>query len=227
MMTRKSLCLLLLGISTITPTFAQKFSKKERERQEARARDYFHGASFTVTAGYLHSWMTNGDVPTLSTNKFGRSEQYRNTHESFNVGFLWDQSFSRHWGMQHGLYYVQKGGELTTFHDNGLGVGKLPFSTDRLTVNGIELQGLGRYFIPLAHKSRLSVGAGWYLTKMVGAPGGVNNWDMGLQGQVGYDYGHFSLSATYQPGLFTRYTDDSDARMNALLFNVGFRFWKK
>jgi hypothetical protein len=227
MMNRKSLCLLLLGLSTITPTFAQKFSKKERERQEARARDYFHGASFTVTAGYLHSWMTNGDVPATSSDKFGRSERYRNTHDAFQAGFLWDQSFSRHWGMQHGLYYVQKGGELTTFHDNALGQGKLPFSSERISVDGLELQGLGRFFLPVTHESRFSVGAGWYLTKNLGSLGNVNAWNMGLQCQVGYDYRHLSLSATYQPGLYRRFTDNSDARMNALLFNVGFRFWKK
>jgi hypothetical protein len=227
MMTKKSICLLLLGITTITPTFAQKFSKKDKEREVARAQNYFHGASFTVTAGYLHSWMTNGDIPTTSSDKFGRSEQYRNTHESVNVGFLWDQSFSRHWGMQHGLYYVQKGGELTTFHDNGLGVGKLPYSSERISIDGIELQGLGRYFIPLTHESRLSVGAGWYLTKFVGSNSNINNWDLGLQCQVGYDYRHLSVSATYQPGLYRKVTDNSDARLNALMLNVGFRFWRK
>jgi hypothetical protein len=48
-----------------------------------------------------------------------------------------------------------------------------------------------------------------------------------LQCGVGYDYRHLALSLTYQPGLYRNYTDDSDARMNALMFNVGFRFWRK
>jgi hypothetical protein len=227
MMTKKSLCVLLLGLTTITPTFAQKFSKKEKEREEARAANYFHGSSFTATAGYVHSWITDGDIATTSASKFGKSESYRNTHNAFNIGFLWDHSFSRHWGMQHGLYYMQKGGEKSTFYDNKLGVGKLPYSTTNLLVSGVELQGMGRYFIPLTHTSRLSVNAGWFITKLINGGNGVGNWDLGLQCGIGYDYRHLALSLTYQPGLYRNYTDDSDARMNALMFNVGFRFWRK
>jgi hypothetical protein len=44
---------------------------------------------------------------------------------------------------------------------------------------------------------------------------------------VGYDYRHLSVSATYQPGLYRKVTDNSDARLNALMLNVGFRFWRK
>lgn len=227
MMTKKSICLLLLGITAFTPTFAQKFSKKDKAREEARAQNYFCGASFTATAGYEHSWMTNGDIPVLSTDKFGRSQSYRNTHEAFNVGFLWDQSFSRRWGMQHGLYYVQKGGELTTFHDNQFGLGKLPLTSEDIKIHGIELQGLGRYFFPLTHVSRLSIGTGWYLTKLMSDGTGVGNWDMGLMGNIGYDYRHLSVSVSYQPGLYRKVTDDADTRLNAIAVNVGFRFWRK
>ncbi len=227
MMTKKSLLLLTIGIATITPTFAQKFTKKEKERAEARAANYFYGHSFTLTGGYEHSWITNGEV-TATTTKFGQSECLKNTHDAFNVGFLWDYAFNPRWGMQYGLYYTQKGGEKISYYDNGFGVGPLPKSEDGVLISGLELQGMARYFIPLTHKSRLSINAGAFITKFLnGEDDGIRKWDMGLQCGLGYDYKHLALSATYQPGIYSHIAKNSDARMNAFSVNVGFRFWRK
>lgn len=228
MITKRNLLVLLLGCVLIAPVSAQKFSKKDKARQEARAKDYFYGASFTVTAGYLHSWMLDGDVEVFTTDAFGRSECFMNTHDAFDIGFLWDQSFDRHWGMQQGLYYVQKGGEKHYYYNAGLGAGPILRDTKTISVSGIEWQALCRYYIPLTQVSRLSVNAGGYLTTLLNChSNGIRNWDMGLMCGVGYDYRHLAVSVSYQPGVFYKVAKNSDLRLNALMVNVGFRFWGK
>lgn len=223
-----SALLLLLGALSFIPSYAQKFSKKEQEKRAAREANYFYGSSFTLTAGYLHSWMTDGLVDPLSMAEFGHSEYFKNTHDAFNIGFLWDHSFSKHWGMQHGLYYTQKGGEKISYHDAGFGVGPIPVSMQEISIGGIELQSMGRFFIPLTRESRLSIQGGFYLTKMLNeSASGVRKWDMGLMCGLGYDWRHLAVSVNYQPGIYSKVCDNSETRINALMLNVGFRFWKK
>ncbi len=228
MIAKRNLLVLLLGCVLIAPVYAQKFSKKDKARQEARARNYFCGASFTVTAGYLHGWMSDGEVEAFTTAPFGRTESFKNTHDAFNIGFLWDQSFSRHLGMQHGLYYVQKGGEKHYYYDAGLGAGALLRDTKEISVSGIEWQALCRYYIPLTRVSRLSVNAGGYLTSLLNCHSdGIRSWDMGVMCGIGYDYRHLAVSVHYQPGLFHKVAKNSDLRLNAWMVNVGFRFWSE
>ena len=229
MMTKKifTLILILAGAMQL-PLHAQKFSKREQAKKEARAINYFHGSSFTVTTGYLHSWMTDGLISPASTQPFGKSEYYKNAHEAFDLGFLWDHAFSRHWGMQHGLYYTQKGGEMVEYFDNGFGVGPIPVGRESIAIGGLELQSMARFFIPLTYHSRLSINGGFYLTKMLNETDkGVRKWDMGLMCGLGYDWKHLSVSVNYQPGLYTKICDNSKVKMNALMFNVGYRFWKE
>lgn len=228
MIASRNLLILLFGFAVATPALAQKFSKKDNAKIEARAKNYFHGASFTFTAGYVHSWMTNGNVPATMTTDFGYSETFKNNHDAFNIGFLWDQSFSRHWGMQNGLYYVQKGGDKLTYHDNGLGIGPLPRTSDDITLHGMEWQCLARYFFPLAHKSRLSLNAGGYITNLWSHHSdGIRKWDVGVMCGIGYDYRHLAVSASYQPGVYHNVSNNSDLRLSSIMLNVGFRFWKK
>lgn len=207
------------------PAYGQKFSKRLEARREARAANYFYGAQFTVAAGYVHSWMSPSDVG-LSVASFGRSARIKNTHDAFDIGFLYDQAFSRRWGLQTGLYYTQMGGEKMTYSDQGLGYGPILYDSESLETHGIGLQVVGRYFLPLAHDSRLSLGVGPYLTKLVDAPTGFRNWDYGALAQVGFDWRHWSVSVSYQMGLYDGLVKRSDTRMNALIANVGFRFWK-
>lgn len=228
MIAKKNLFIFLLGLVAISPAFAQKFTKKDNAKQEARAKNYFHGSSFTFTAGYVHSWMSDGDIHTTSATEFGRSESFKNNHDAFNIGFLWDHSFSKRWGMQNGLYYVQKGGDKFTYHDNGLGTGPLPRASEEITLHGAEWQCLGRYFFPITHESRLSLNAGGYVTNIWSHHSdGIRKWDVGLMCGIGYDYRHVAVSVSYQPGVYHKVSDNSDLRLNSIMLNVGFRFWKK
>lgn len=226
MIDKKSLLLLSLGLMICLPSYGQKFSKRLEARREARAANYFYGAQFTVTAGYEHSWMTTSDVP-LSVVQFGRFAQIKNTHDAFNIGFLYDQAFSRRWGMQTGLYYVKKGGEKKTYSDQGLGYGPILYDSETLEVPGAELQVMGRFFFPLKHACRLSLNAGPYLTKLFDSPSGFRNWDFGLMAGVGLDWRHLSVGVGYQPGLYRGIVEKCDTRMNALSVNIGYRFWKE
>ena len=54
-MTKKSLAVLLFCFVAVAPSFAQKFTKREQARREAREKYYFCGNMFTLTAGYNHS----------------------------------------------------------------------------------------------------------------------------------------------------------------------------
>lgn len=226
MIGKKSIWLLAAGLMMALPAHGQKFSKRLEARKEARAANYFYGAQFTLAAGYVHSWMTTSAVR-MNISQFGRSAQIKNTHDAFDIGFLYDQAFNRRWGLQTGLYYTQKGGEHMTYSDQGLGYGPILYDRYGLTVHGVELQALGRCFLPLAYDSRLSLGVGPYITKLIDVPDGFRNWDLGLMVSIGYDWRHWSASLSYQPGLNSGVVEHSDTRMNALSVNVGFRFWKK
>lgn len=226
MVTKKSVLVLLAGLILATPMYAQKFTKKAQERQAAREANYFFGSSFTFTAGYLHSWM-NASKMTLSNPAFGESAAVKNTHDSFNIGFIWDHSFSRQWGMQSGLYYVQKGGEQMSYYDGGLGYGNILCGTESLKMEAIELQVMARYFFPLTRYSRLSVNVGPYLSKLINTPDNFSEWDLGVMCGIGYDWKHLAVALNYQPGINRNLIEDCNTSMNAVSLNVGFRFWKK
>lgn len=227
-MTKRTILGLLLAVCVFPSVYAQKFTKKEQARREAREANYFYGASFTFTAGFEHSWMNEKSVD-LDTEYYGKSEKWGNTHNFFNVGFLWDQAINRKWGLQTGLYYKQKGGDHLYFYDNGLGYGSIlrDEETEEAGINMIEVQSQVRYFIPVQYRSRFSVNAGYFIDKFVNTPGDVRNWNLGVQAGIGYDYRHWSFSATYQCGLLPSVVDDCNSRLSSVSLNVGFRIWKK
>lgn len=215
-----------LGASSV---YAQKFTKKAQARREAREANYFYGASFTFTSGYVHSWMTNHSIDTDSKT-FGKSERWGNTNNHFDIGFIWDQAINRHWGIQTGAYFTNKGGDHLFYYDNGLGYGPilLDEKTDEINVQNIELQSQGRFFIPLAKKLRVSLNAGFYVDHTLKPADGIGKWNLGPQVGLGIDWRHFSTSVTYQPGVFDdMYTKNSHSLQNALTVNVGVRVWKK
>ena len=146
-MTKKSLAVLLFCFVAVAPSFAQKFTKREQARREAREKYYFCGNMFTLTAGYNHSWLTPSDV-TLKSSQYGKSEKMTNTKDAFNIGFLWDHAFKKAhlWSIQSGLYFTVKGGEHLYYYDNGLGSGPQlkEEQTEKLTIQGLELQCLLR-----------------------------------------------------------------------------------
>ena len=227
-MIRKIILVLMIMLVSAPAIFAQKFTKREQARREAREANYFCGASFTFTAGYTHSWLNNSPI-SLKANIYGKSERWANTRESFNVGFLWDQAISRQWGIQTGLFYNDKGGEHLFYYDNGLGYGPILRSeeTDKVNAQSISLQSVCRYFIPLGKYSRISVNGGFFIDRHIHKPGNFSHWNLGPQVGLGYDWKHLSLSATYQPGIFQSITDNSNTGLGAVLFNAGFRIWRK
>ena len=222
------LVMLLLAVTAPSGLYAQKFSKKEQARREAREANYFCGATFTLTAGYEHSWMNEQSV-SLSSKYYGKSEKWANTHDYFNVGFLWDQALSKKWGVQAGLFYKQKGGDHLFYYDNGLGYGAIlrPEETVEAGINMIELQSQMRRFFALSPKSRVSVGAGIFIDKFIDTPDDVRNWNLGVQASLGYDWRHLALSVTYQCGLLPSVVCDCNSRLSSVSVNAGFRFWKK
>lgn len=228
-MLNKSILVLLVSLFLVPPAYAQKFTKKEQARREAREANYFCGASFTFTSGYVHSWMTND--PIEGSYSYGKSECWGNTNNHFDIGFLWDQSFSRQWGIQTGLFYTNKGGDhLYYYQDPSLSVdyGKklLAEKTSEINARAIQLQSQARYFVPLSKHQRLSVNAGFYIDRMIKEPDGFGKWNLGPQVGLGYDLFHFSTSVTYQPGLYKSVTKKSDSRQSAICVNIGFRLWK-
>ena len=227
-MLKRTILLLCCALPLITDLQAQKFTKKEQARREAREANYFYGATFTFAAGYVHSWMSN-NVIDLGTSNFGKSERWGNTNNHFDIGFAWDQAFSRKWGLQTGLYYTNKGGDHLYYYDNGLGAGPIlrDEETEEVNAQSIELQCQYRYFLNLAKKMRLSLNAGIYIDKMIGDPSGYNNWNLGPQVGLGFDWQHVSASVTWQPGVFEFVADDSNSRQSAICVNIGYRIWKK
>lgn len=230
MMTKRTILIVSLLAATLgSSLYAQKFTKREQARREAREAYYFCGASFTLTAGYVHSWLDNSAVDLGSSSTFGKSERWGNTDNSFNLGFLWDQAVSKRWGIQTGAFYMRKGGDHLYYYDNGLGYGAIlrDEETDEVTAQSIELQSQARYYINLAKKFRLTLNGGFYIDKFVGSTSGYRNWNIGPQVGLGIDCWHFSGSVTYQPGVFKTVIDDCDSRQNSISVNIGYRFWKK
>ena len=228
MHSKRTLLFLALALLACPSVFAQKFTKREKARQEARENYYFCGATFTLSAGYVHSWLSNKTI-SKSNLAVGHSENWANTDNSFDLGFAWDQAFNKSWGMQTSLNYVRKGGDHLYYYDGGLGYGKIlrEEETEEKTWQGIELQCQARYFFNLSKHQRLSLNAGGYIDKLMGSPTGFKNWNMGPQVGLGYDLYRFSTSVTYQPGVFRRIASDCNSTQSAIMVNMGVRFWKK
>jgi hypothetical protein len=228
MLVKRTLLIFSLALIACPTLFAQKFTKREQARRQAREEYYFCGATFTLTAGYVHSWM---NYKSISSDNYaaGRSEYWGNTDNSFNLGFAWDQAFNKKWGMQTALYYMRKGGDHLYYYDSDMGYGKIlrPEETEEITWQGAELQCQVRYFINLSKHQRVTVNAGVYVDKLVGSPAGMGNWNLGPQVGLGYDWRQLSVSTTYQPGVFQPITSHSHSTQSALMVNLGFRFWKK
>ncbi len=222
----RRLLLLSIGLLSVAPVFGQKFSKRAQQRQEARKANYFYGASFTFTAGYSHSWLSVSDY-TLSTTKFGRSAETKNTHNSWNMGFLYDHALSKKWGIQSGLSFVEKGGELDTYYDGGLGYGPVLVEETGLKASYLSLQGMARYFFPVNYYTRFSINAGFHIDVAVSTDDYFNKWDIGPQVGVGFDWKHLATSVTWQIGAFPNVIDNSDSRLSSIHVNVGVRIWKE
>ncbi len=227
-MLKRTILVLSFALAIGPSLFAQKFTKKEQARREAREAYYFCGATFTLTAGYVHSWMSNNSIDLFNA-PYGKSERWGNTDNSYDLGFIWDQAFNQHWGLQTGAYFSHKGGDHLYYYDNGLGNGMimLPEKTQEVRAQMAQLQCQGRYFINLDKKLRLSVNAGCYVDKLFGNPSGYRNWNLGPQAGIGIDWHFISASCTYQAGVWNKVVDDSKSKQSAICVNIGYRFWKK
>lgn len=224
---KRNILLLIAFLIIAMPAFGQRFTKKEQALREARAKNFFYGHSFTLSAGYVHSWLTTDKFDQTSSS-FGRTGQFSNTRESFDALFSWDICTSRRWGVQFSAGYIQQGGEKLFYSDQGLGNGPQlrPDLNETVHINSAELQSVFRYFIPLTYKSRLSVNAGLYIDRVTGSYSDRNDWDMGALVGLGYDWNHWSVIATYKPGVFPNVIKGSDTRVASLSINLGFRLWK-
>lgn len=220
--------IIVIASFVVIPAFAQKFSKKEQARREAREANFFYGASFTITTGYTHSWMTLSEVDNLP-DYFGKSEKWGQWSDKFNVGFLYDHALNKKWGLQAGLLYVSKGGDHLHYYDNGLGLGNILRKEETVSakINIVELQLQARRFFMLQPKTRLSLNAGLFIDKHFDTPENIENWNYGLQTGIGFDHKHWSVSATYQQSLYTKSVTDCKTHLNAVSINLGYRFWKK
>jgi len=229
-MTKKLLTVLLFTFISIAPIFAQRFTKREQARREAREKNYFCGNTFTLTAGYNHSWLSSSMIE-LGSSYYGKSEKLANTKEAFNVGFLWDYAFKNttKWSTQVGAYYTVKGGQHLYYYDNELGQGPQvrEEETTNITLQAIEIQGLVRYAFPLGYDKRITLNAGPYISKFINTPDEFKNWDLGVMVGVGLDYKHISASLSYQPGIYSGVSENSNTRVQCVSFNIGYRFWKK
>lgn len=230
-MTKKILTVLLFGFVSIAPLFAQKFTKREQQRREARENYYFCGNMFTFTTGYNHSWLIERDI-TLSSPGYGKKEKMGNTNNRFNVGFLWDHALhkSKKWSLQTGIYYSMKGGDHMYYYDNkfGLGLQRRNEETEEFDIQCAEATVLWRRAFNLPNpKQRITLNFGPYVSKFIDAPEGIGNWDFGVSVGVGYDFNHWSASVTYQPGVYPNIADGCTTRQANLMFNIGWRIWKK
>lgn len=229
-MTKKILSVLLFCFVVVSPALAQKFTKREQARREARENYYFCGNMFTFSAGYNHSWLTPSTL-NLNSSAFGKSEKISNTKEAFNLGFLWDHAFKKanKWSVQTGFYYTVKGGEHLYYYDNGFGAGPQlkEEKTEKLNMQGLEVQFLLRRTFLIAYDQRVTLNAGPYLTRFFDAPDGMKDWDLGVLVGIGYDYKHLSASVSYQPGVYPNIANKCNTRQANISINVGFRFWKK
>lgn len=227
-MLKRTILVFLFALSLAPATlYAQKFTKKAQLRREAREANYFYGASFTFTSGYVHSWLTNNAISNTTAYK-GKSERWGNTNNHFDIGFAWDQSFNKHWGLQTGLYFTNKGGDHLYYFEQFYGPILLDEKTEEVNIMAGELQSQIRFFIPFAKKMRLSLNAGVFLDKIVDHPTDVKNWNFGPQVGLGFDWAHLSTSVTYQAGVIDgMLIKNSNTRQNALCVNIGYRIWKK
>ena len=229
-MTKKFLAVLLFGLVSVAPAFAQKFTKREQARREARENYYFCGNMFTLTAGYNHSWLSVSEIE-LSKNNFGKSEKLANTANSFNIGFLYDHAFAKaqKWSLQTGLYYSMKGGQHLYYYDNGLGAGAQmrEDKTKNLKIQGLEAQLLLRRTFLISKQQRITLNAGPYISKLLNAPDEIKGWDMGVMVGLGYDYKHFSGSVSYQPGIYPNIASKCNTKQANIMVNFGYRLWKK
>lgn len=219
----------VMSLMTALPVQAQKFTKKAEARREARAKNYFYGHTFTVQAGLVHSWLTRYSFTPSTT--YGATSRYQNTRQSFDLGFTWDYACTRYWGLQLGTFYSQQGGQLTQrFKNTSLsvdyGTQLLNEKTENVHINDLELEAMVRGFLPLTAHSRLSLGVGPYVGRIIAGPDASGHWTMGLQANMAYEWEHVYVGVTYQPGLYESLIDDCNTALNALWFNVGFRFWK-
>ncbi len=208
-----------------TPSFAQRFTKKEQAKREARAINYFYGNSFTVSAGYVHSWLATNN---FTETAFGRTGAYQNTRDSYAFSFAWDYNKKKHHGFRVSAGYAQFGGEKIFYSNQGLGYGRQERYdlNETIHLNEIMVEGKYRFFIPLTYKSRISLDAGVYIARIVGTYDTAEDWDMGPVVGIGYDWKHLSLGVDYLPGVWNKVIEDSNTRVCALMFNVGFHFWK-
>lgn len=219
--------LLLLSLVFAMPMYGQRFTKKEQALREARAKNYFYGHSFTLSAGYNHSWLTKDSFDNTDK-KFGQTGAYQNTHDAFDFIFSWDICKKKYYGYQFSLGYLQNGGQKVYYQDNGLGYGPQLREdlTEDIRTQIIEGQAVVRGFLPLTYKSRLSLNVGFYLDRMVGSNDVCRSWDLGALIGVGYDWKSLSTSIIYKPGVYPNLISDSNTRQAALMFNVGVRLWK-
>lgn len=224
---KRSLLLLITTLFIAMPVFGQRFTKKEQALREARAKNFFYGHSFTLSTGYVHSWLTTEHFDS-NTSIYGRTGQYCNTRESFDAFLSWDVCMSRHWGIQFSGGYVQMGGQKLFYQDQGLGYG--PQLRDDLTetihINAAEVQTMARWFFPLTYKSRLSLNGGVYVDRVLGKYDDCHDWDFGALVSLGYDWNHWSASVIYKPGFSPDIIKSSDTRAASIAVNVGFRLWK-
>jgi len=207
------------------PSFAQRFTKKEQAKREARAINYFYGNSFTVSAGYVHSWLATKN---FTETAYGRTGAFQNTRDSYAFSFAWDYNKKKHHGFRVSAGYAQFGGEKIFYSDQGLGYGRQERYdlNETIHLNEIIVEGKYRFFIPLTYKSRISLDAGVYLARIVGSYDTCEDWDMGPVVGIGYDWKHLSLGVDYLPGVWNKVIDGGNTRVCALMFNVGFHFWK-
>lgn len=223
---KRFILLLLLSLVIAMPVYGQRFTKKEQALREARAKNYFYGHSFTLSAGYVHSWLTK-DAFDLSDSRFGQTGACQNTHNFADFMFSWDICKEKYYGYQFSVGYLQNGGQRTVYYDNQFSGPQLREDlTENIKTQNIEAQAAIRGFLPLTYESRVSLNLGIYVDKIVGKTGYAHNWDMGAFVGVGYDLKHLSVSVTYKPGINPDVIKESSTRQAALLFNVGYRLWK-
>lgn len=223
---KRYLALTLLTMIVALPAFGQRFTKKEQALREARAINYFYGNSFTLSAGYVHSWLAEDR---FARTEFGRSGLFGNTRESMAFGFAWDYvGKNKHHGVETKVLYAQFGGQKLFYSDLGLGYGQQLRHdlTEMIHINEVMLEGKYRYFVPLSYKSRLSLDAGIYLGRVVGKYDDCKDWDMGPVIGLGYDWKRLSIGLDYMPGVYSNIVEHSDTRVGSLSLSVGLHLWK-
>lgn len=225
---KKFTFLFITALLFAMPAFGQRFTKKEQALREARAKNFFYGHSFTLSAGYVHGWLTT-DKFDKTSNIYGRTGQFSNTRESFDAMFSWDICKNRYWGVQFSLGYLQQGGQKLFYQDENLGYGPQlrPDLTETIHINEAVFDAVGRLFLPLSYKCRLSLNGGVYVSRVLGKYDDCHDWDMGPLVGLGCDWGHWTAGVTYRPGLYGSVIKDCDAGAASVSFNVGFRLWKK